>query len=154
MSAWAERSIAAFAECLFVRDPLRPDPLYRERIDAVSRELVDLLRLSGPRARRLFFLCLFGVTILGPLAVLRLSSFRGLPLPLRVKALSRLEGSALAAPLVLAVKAAVCVVYYEEPAAAREIGAESFVSLDASPPPRGLPLLNPSSLPQHAGEGR
>ena len=54
MSAWAERSIAAFAECLFVRDPQRPDPVYAERIRVVAREVDDLLQKGGPRARRMF----------------------------------------------------------------------------------------------------
>jgi hypothetical protein len=123
------RAVRFVAEALFYRD--RPVP--EARLAFLQAETLELLQTAGPRARTLFVLCLLGVFLLAPLFVRRLPTLGRLPLPLRIEALRRMEDSALGAPLVLAVKAALCVLYYEQPEAAREIGGGTPCLLPKAP---------------------
>jgi hypothetical protein len=93
-----------------------------EQLDYIENELLALIAAAGPRARRLFVLCLFAVVGLAPLFHRQLRLLWSLPLPQRIAALTKMEASPLGSPLVLAVKAPLCVVYYELPAAALAIG--------------------------------
>ena len=63
----------------------------------------------------------------------------------RIAALTQMEKSPLVAAPLLAIKALLCTLYYEQPDAAREIGADDACDANASIPPghtpRRLPLL-------------
>lgn len=113
------QALRTIAEAIFYRGT----PLPVERLDFIESEMLATLQAAGPRARTLFLLCLFGLVVLAPLWVGRLPTLMRLPLPLRIRALSRMENSPVAAGLVLAVKAALCVLYYEQPAVAAELRA-------------------------------
>lgn len=126
------RAIRSVAEALFYRS----GPVPNERIDFIEREMLSMLRSAGPRARTLFVLCLFGLITLAPLWVLRLPPLARLPLKTRIRALNRLEDSPIGAPLVLAVKAALCILYYEQPAAASELGVVPSCLRPSALPPR------------------
>ena len=111
-------SLRAFAEALFSTEAGAPST---ERIDWLMKEMEEYLQLAGPAARVIFGLALFAVTWLSPLFIRRLPTLRNLDLAERVEALTRMEESFASAP-VLAVKAFLCVVYYEHPDVQREIG--------------------------------
>lgn len=113
------QALRAVAEAIFHRGT----PVPPERIDFVEREMLATLEAAGPRARMLFLLCLLGLVVLAPLWVGRLPTIMRLPLPLRIRALSRMEDSLVGSGLVLAVKAALCIFYYEQPAVATELRA-------------------------------
>ena len=85
------------------------------------KEMADYLQRAGPRARFIFGLALFVVSWLSPLFIRRLPPLKSLEVAERVEALTRMEESFAAAP-VLAVKAFLCVVYYEHPEVQREMG--------------------------------
>lgn len=131
--ARTRRSTRAVAEALF-HGPAGPPP--PPRIDWVVAEVADLLRQAGPRARSLFQLCLFLVSWLAPLWIFRLPPLRRLSLDDRIRALTRLEDSQAGSSLVLACKAMLCMVYYEDEQAARAIAAHEPCS------PRRLPVLS------------
>lgn len=87
----------------------------------MTRELDDFLVHAGARTRTLLRLSLLAVSILAPLMIFALGPLRSLSLERRTAALERFEASAVALPL-FALKAIFCVLYYEHPEAAREIG--------------------------------
>ena len=130
------RSIRAVAEALF-SGAAGPPPA--ERLDWAVAEVLDLLRHAGARSRLLFQLCLLLVSWLAPLWIFRLPPLRRLSTADRIRALGRLEDSPACASLVLACKAVLCMVYYEEEAAARAIAAYE----PCHPDRRRLPLLTP-----------
>lgn len=110
--------LRAFAEALFSSKAGPPPP---ERIDWLMKEMDDYLQRAGPGARFIFGISLLVVGWLAPLMILRAPTLKGLELSERVKALTRMEES-FAAAFVLAVKAFLCVVYYEHPDVQREVG--------------------------------
>jgi hypothetical protein len=108
----------AVAEALFTTDA-GPPP--KDRLDWLVEDLDHFLAHAGPRSRLIYRLCLLAISVLAPLTVWRLPPFRWLSQVKRVEALERLERS----PLGLAVfgcKMLLCIVYYEHPDAARDIG--------------------------------
>ena len=111
-------SLRAFAEALFSTEA---GPPAAERLDWLMKEMEEYLLLAGPGARVIFGLALFAVAWLSPLFIRRLPTLRSLEVTERVEALTRMEESFAAAP-VLAVKAFLCVVYYEHPDVQREMG--------------------------------
>lgn len=111
-------SVRAFAEALFSTEE-GPPPA--ERLDWLVGQMGDYLERAGPAARLIFGLALFVVTWLAPLFIWRPPTLRGLEVEERIKALTRMEESFASAP-VLAVKAFLCVVYYEHPDVQREVG--------------------------------
>ena len=134
--ARTQRSIYAVAEALFHG----PDGAPPEgRIDWVVGDVADLLRHAGGRARLLFQLCLLLVSWLAPLRIGRLPPLRRLSVADRIRALTRLEDSRQGASLVLACKAVLCMVYYEDEGAARAIAAYDPCQ------PRRLPVLAASA---------
>jgi hypothetical protein len=139
--AWSrtQRSALAVAEALFC-DTQGPPPA--ARLAWALDELADLLRHAGTRGRWLFQLCLLAVSWLAPLWVGALPPLRRLCLSDRVRALTRLEHRPRLAPLVLACKAVLCMVYYEDEGAARDIAAYE----PCEPQRRRLPLL-PAGAP-------
>jgi hypothetical protein len=90
-------------------------------MDWLMIEMEEYLQRAGSGARVIFGLALFVVAWLSPLFVWRLPTLRSLDVPKRVEALTHMEESFASAP-VLAVKAFLCVVYYEHPDVQREIG--------------------------------
>jgi len=133
-------ALRAFAEALFSTPAGPPPP---DRIDWVSREMEDYLVRAGSRARWIFRLSLFALMWGAPLFVGALPTLRRLPVARRIEALTKMEESFIAAP-VLAVKAFLCVVWYEHPDVQREVGYVGRATF-----PMALPG---TSLPSAAGE--
>ena len=109
--------LRAFAEALFSTEAGAPPA---PRMDWLMKEMDDYLQRAGSRARFVFGLALYVVSFLSPLFIRRLPTLRSLEVQERVDALTRMEESFAAAP-VLAVKAFLCVVYYEHPDVQREV---------------------------------
>ncbi len=112
------RAGRAFSEALFSTGEAPPP---RERIDWLMREVDDVLVHAGWRSTGVYKLVLMAVALLAPPFIGRLRPLWSLSLPQRVEALTRMEHSALGA-VVLAAKSLICLLYYEHPDAAREIG--------------------------------
>lgn len=145
--ARTQRSIRAVAEALFAT---LAGPPPAARLDWLVAEVCDLLRHAGARSRYLFQLCLALVSWLAPLWLFRLPPLRRLTLEDRIRALTRLEDSPACASLVLACKAVLCMVYYEDEAAARGIAAYE----PCDPQHRRLPLLTAPGAGLEAGGGQ
>jgi hypothetical protein len=111
------RAATALAEAVFARGG---EPPSRDRIAWLERELEDFLARSGRRSRLLLSFLVRFVAFLAPLFIGRIATLRSLSIADRVRALSRLERK-FGEPL-LAVKAMLCLLYYEHPDAAREVG--------------------------------
>lgn len=111
------RRARAVAEAMFATEA-GPPPA--ERLEWVTRELRGFLGHS-PDASRVFRLCLFVVTTVGPLLSFRFG-FESHELAERTKLLERVEKSPLSTAL-LGLKAVLCMLYFEHPDAARAIGA-------------------------------
>jgi hypothetical protein len=114
-------AVRAVAEAVFSTDAGPPPPA---RLDWLCVELADFLSRAGARTRLMLRLALLAVSLVAPLLAGRLPPLRRLSLSERIRALTLLEQSPFGAP-VLAVKALLCVLYYEHPDAAREIGFDS-----------------------------
>jgi hypothetical protein len=114
----AERAARAVIEAVFAPEGGEVPP---ERVTWVCRELDDFLARVTTRTYAIVLLSLFVVSVVAPLLARRVGPLAALARKDRVVALERLERSALA-PALLAVKALLCVHYYEHPDAAREIG--------------------------------
>lgn len=111
-------TMVAIAEALFSTDE-RPCP--PERLAWVERELADLMSRAAPRGRFTFQLGAFAVSVVAPILVGRFPPFTKLTLPLRIEALRRLESRPLGVALI-ALKAVLCMIYFEHPDAAAEVG--------------------------------
>ena len=96
-------------------------------------DLVDFLTHTGARSRLVFRGALLAVSTLSPLLVWRLPPFRFLSLESRRRGIERMERSLLSLP-VLALKAIICIIYYEHPDAAREIGYQPSPQRPGSTP--------------------
>lgn len=131
-----ERALFLFAETLFSD---HSGPPARQRVESLARDAVALLVATTPRARLMFSVCLFVVLWVAPLFIRRAPGLARLPLPLRVAALEKMEHTAAGAALVLAVKAVLCILWYEQP--------ESVAGIGVDPPcqpgvRRSLPVLS------------
>lgn len=129
------RHLRAFAEALF---STADGPPPAERLDWLMAEMEDYLDLAGPTARFVFSLALTVVAWVAPLFVFSLPTLGRLELPRRVRALHRMEASFASAP-VLAVKAFLCVVYYEHPDVQRECGHVGRATFPMRLPEGGRP---------------
>ncbi len=114
----ALRAARAVAEALFAHEG-GPPPA--ERLDWLERDLADFFGHVTLRARLLFRACVATLTWIAPLLVARLPPFSRLPLEARIEALHRIERTPLSLAF-LGAKAILCIVYFEHPEAAREIG--------------------------------
>lgn len=114
----------ALAEALFTTDE-GPPP--EERLAWLVDDLDDFLARSGPRALFVFRLCVLAVGLVAPLLVGRLTTLRALATPDRLRALERMERSPLALAL-FGAKTTLCILYYEHPDAAREVGFDGACS--------------------------
>lgn len=112
-------SLRHFAEAVFSSHGAPPPS---DRLEFTVAEYEQLLAYGGFRTRLLIGLCLRLIGLLASLFVGRLRSTWKLPLPDRVKALARMEAHPVLGSPVLAVKAALCIIYYEHPASAAEVG--------------------------------
>jgi hypothetical protein len=109
--------IRLIAESLFSTEAGPPS---LDRLDWLVHEMDDFLGRSGTQTRWTFSIMVFVVTALAPLFIGRLRTLPHVERPDRVAALQAMERR-FGEPL-LAVKAILCLVYYEHPDAAREIG--------------------------------
>ncbi len=123
-------ALRAFAEALFA-GPEGPPPA--ARLDWLQAEVLDVVARADPGIRFLLRFCLFAVSLIAPLCVFRLGPLRRLELPLRVRALERFERGFLAGPLLI-LKAMLCLLYYEHPDVAREVGAADYGRLPVVTP--------------------
>lgn len=111
------RTFRAVAESLFsAPDRIAPG----DRLDWVADEAEDMAAHAGARARLVMRTVALLLALIAPLFVRKLGHVASLSLPARTVALQRMESS-LAAPLVLALKALLCTVWYEHPDAAAEV---------------------------------
>lgn len=112
------KATRAFAEALF-SDEASPPP--NDRLEWALEDLENFLALSGGRARAVFQASMLAVTTLAPLTIRRAGPLWRLSIPHRIEAIEQFERT----PLGLAVfgaKAMLCIVYYEHPDSAAEIG--------------------------------
>jgi len=114
----AMRSVASVAQVVFATEA-GPPP--ESRVHWLCVEVDDFLQHAGARSRLIFRGALFVVTWVSPLLALRPPPLGLWSLPVRTRALERLERTPLALAL-LAIKAMLSIPYYEHPDAAAEIG--------------------------------
>lgn len=101
------------------------------RIDQLSVDLVDLLRDADTGTRVLFRLALFAVVWLAPPLAGRPPTFGRLPHADRLRALHRFERSPLGLSL-FAVKAMLCIVWFEQAESLAHAGADGRCLVEAS----------------------
>lgn len=111
-------ALRAIAEAIFATET-GPPPA--DRLAWLCVEVEDFLARAGSNTRLVVRLAVFAVSVLAPLLLLRFATLKRLPPSERVRALTRLENSRFSSP-VLAVKALLCMLYYEHPDAACEVG--------------------------------
>lgn len=111
------RAVRAIAEAIFSRND-QPPPA--DRLSFVEREFEDFLARCGTQGRWSLSAMIWLATWLAPLLSFRLAPLWTLPLTDRVRALSKLERR-FGEPL-LAVKAILCLIYYEHPESGRDVG--------------------------------
>ncbi len=128
-------TLRAFAEALFAHDDTPPPAA---RVDWVMTEMEDYLVRAGSRARLVFRLSLFAVSAAAPCFVGSLLPLHRLDVPRRVRALRAMEESVASAPI-LAVKAFLCVVWYEHPEAQAGVGYQGFGRSGLLAAPGGRP---------------
>jgi hypothetical protein len=112
------RRIRLIGEALFSTDA-GPPPL--DRLDWLTDETEDFLSRSGARARWMFTLLVLVTVVLAPVFIGRFTPLSRLERRDRIAALGALERH-FGEPL-LAIKAILCLIYYEHPDAARDVGA-------------------------------
>lgn len=107
------------AEALFLDESGAPPPA--TELDWIEHELVDFTRSAGASAHLLLSCCLLAVRLLVPVFARTPRGLAGLDVNRRREALERMEESGASLPL-LAVKAILCMVFYEHPDVAARIG--------------------------------
>ena len=118
LSQGALHTTRAVAEALFSRDD-QPPPA--ERLDWLMDEYADLMARTTGRGRLMFWAAATAIGWAAPLMIRRVTPLAQLALPERVRALRALEASPLAGVLI-ALRALLCIVYYEHPDVARAAG--------------------------------
>lgn len=116
-SPWTVDAAVAIAEAVFSRSGSAPPA---ERLAWFRVEMEDFLANAGGNGRFFLSLTIWTVTLLAPLLAGRFGLLGSLALAERVRALSTLEHR-FAEPL-LAVKAILCLIWYEQPEVLREVG--------------------------------
>lgn len=118
--AGVRRTARLVAEALFSPDGEPPDAA---RLDWLEADFADFYARAHGNAGLILRLSLFALMWLAPLFVNRLGPLSTLPIPRRVIALERFESSLLA-PAALAVKAMLCILWFEHPRTQRETSTE------------------------------
>lgn len=139
------RAIAAalaVAECLYVSESGPPPPA---RLTWLGRELDDFLERIGPDARTSYLAGVLLVSLLAPLLSGSVTPLRRMSLDRRTKALDRMDSS-FASGLLLAVKAMLCIIYYEHPDAAASIGFDGQCMLAGQPAATDPGLISADAL--------
>jgi len=108
----------ALAETLFTTEAGPPDA---ERLEWLVADMDHLFVQAGRRARFVYRLCLLAISLISPLLVWRLPPFRRLSRETRTRALERMERSFLGLA-VFGAKAILCIIWYEHPGPAADIG--------------------------------
>lgn len=108
----------AVADALFSREGHAPPA---ERMDWVMDEYADLMARTTGRGRLMFWAATFAVGRVAPLLIRRFTHLTQLDLQDRIRALEAMEASPLAG-ILIALRAILCIVYYEHPDAARATG--------------------------------
>jgi hypothetical protein len=117
-----DRMLWSVAEAIFTTEEGPPPPA---RLAWLCADMRDFLAKSGPQARSIFTFALFAVCWVWPLTIGRWPSLARMNVKDRADALERFEGGNMAqSASVLALKATLCIVYFEHPDAARAIGFE------------------------------
>lgn len=111
------RGLVAIAEATF---STAEGPPPRARLEWLERELEDFLARAGTQTRLVLGLAALALAVVAPLLLLRFVPLRKLAVKERIRALARMEDT-FGAP-VLAVKALLCVLYYEHPDVQAEVG--------------------------------
>ncbi len=109
------------AEAMFLEEG-RPVPA--SRLDWVSDDFVDFLEQAGPRAELIVGGALVVATWLAPLSIGKRPPLSRLAVEERCRALEALEKTPAGLPL-LALKAVLCLLYYEDERARAEIGIDA-----------------------------
>ncbi len=123
------RACGRIAEALF-HDGIAPPPA--ERVAWLEGDVRDFLGRATGRARAMFRLCVFVVVWVGPLWALSLPPLTRLSVAGRIAVLERLERSPLGFAF-FGAKALLCLMYYEHPDAARELGFDGHPAGVARP---------------------
>lgn len=117
------RAVAvAIAETLFTS---AKGPPSAERLQWLGDDLDHFFAHAGGRSRGVFVLCITAIDLIAPLFIRRVGRFSKLRSDERSEALARFEASP-AGLAFFGAKAALCIVWYEHPAAAREIGFDGL----------------------------
>ena len=116
------RRSMAIAETMFHSDAGPVDPA---RIVWLREEFKNFLGHAGPWARFLAGLCSFVTTTLGPLLAFKFQRFTSLTVESRLRVLERLEATPFALAF-LGIKTMLCILYYEQPGAAEELGFDGL----------------------------
>ncbi len=117
------RRARAFAEALFSS---ADGPPPSERLDWVMGELASMLDAAGGRMRFTYALALLALSTLAPLFIGRPPGLARLPLHARVRALHAMESHGWSSAPILMAKALLCVLWYEQPAVAHEVGVRQL----------------------------
>lgn len=124
------RAAAAVAETMFAT---HEGPAPAKRVHWMCVHLADFQRRVGGIGMFTFRAALFAFSWLAPLVVFSLPPFRRLGHTKRMKALHRFERSPIGVS-VMAVKALLCMIYFEHPESAAQIG---FTGAPLLPPANG-----------------
>lgn len=124
------RAAAAVAETMFAT---HEGPAPAKRVYWMCVHLADFQRRVGGIGMFTFRAALFAFSWLAPLVVFSLPPFRRLGHTKRMKALHRFERSPIGVS-VMAVKALLCMIYFEHPESAAHIG---FTGAPLLPPANG-----------------
>ena len=119
--AW-QWQLHALASVLFATDAGAPPA---ERLNWVVFQVSDILSKVRGKGAFVYRLSLLVVAWVAPLMIFRFPTMRRLSFEQRVRALGRFERSPLGLML-FAIKALLCITYYEHPDAVREVGFDGI----------------------------
>jgi len=129
--AGIDRMVWAIAEAMFCTDEGPPDA---PRLAWLCDDLRDFLHHAGPRARWTVVLALICTFWLSPLLLGHAPPLDRLPPRERAKALDGFEhGSLLTSAAMLAIKALLCILYFEHPDTAARVGFDPRCKTGATP---------------------
>lgn len=114
-------TLMSVAEALFSTSAGAPPA---ERIAWLRGELKDFMGRGTFTGRTLFTVAALVISLVAPLRVGSLPPFRRMPLGKRVQALALFEASKLS-PLLIAVRAILCLLYYEHPDSVHALGFDA-----------------------------